>query len=262
MIGILGAGNMGSALAHGWAEPVYASDGGSGRAHRLVAELGGEVVGNAELLEKADPIILAHPPHKLAEIARGARARGKTVISVLGPTRVAELERSFPESKVARAMPNTPVAIRRGVICLAQGGEHAIEFLERVARVFVLPETLMDLGTATAGVMPAYIALIAEAAIDAAVCFGLPYELATDMFLRTLAGSAELMIARGGDTLAARREVASPGESTVRGVATLERYQVRTAFHEATRAVLERLRLPYEGQPVVTAPGEERPATR
>ena len=263
MIGILGAGNMGSALARGWGEPVYATDGGSGRARELVAELGGEVLGsNAELFQRADPIILACPPHRLHEIARGANVAGKTVVSVLGPTKVAELEKTFPGAKVARTMPNTPVAIRRGVICLAQGGEHAIALLERVARVFVLPESLMDLGTATAGVMPAYVALLAEGAIDAAVCHGLPLKLAQDMFLTTLAGSAELIMARNGDTLAVRREVASPGESTVRGLATLERYGVRTAFHEATRSVLERLRLPYEGGSVVITSAPERPATR
>jgi pyrroline-5-carboxylate reductase len=207
---------------------------------------------------RADPIILAHPPHRLQQIAAGARAAGKTVISVLGPTKVADLERTFPGSKVARVMPNTPVAIRRGVCCVAEGGEHAVALLERVGRVFVLPESLMDLGTATAGVMPAYIALIAEGAIDAAVCHGLPLQLATDMFLTTLAGSAELIMARHGDTLAVRREVASPGESTVRGLATLERYQVRTAFHEATRSVLERLQRPYEGGSVVMSAAEER----
>lgn len=260
MIGIVGAGNMGSALARGWGEPVYATDSGSGRARRLVAELGGDVLGsNAELFEKADPIILAHPPHKLAAVAAGARAAGKTVISVLGPTKVDELRKTFPESKVARTMPNTPVAIRRGVTCVAEGGEHAVTLLERVGRVFVLPESLMDLGTATAGVMPAYVALIAEAAIDAAVCYGLPLQLARDMFLTTLAGSAELIMARQGDTLAVRREVGSPGEATVRGLAALERHNVRTALHEATRAVLERLRLPYEGQPVVISASRGRP---
>jgi pyrroline-5-carboxylate reductase len=90
------------------------------------------------------------------------------------------------------------------------------------------------------------------------VCHGLPLQLATDMFLTTLAGSAELIMARHGDTLAVRREVASPGESTVRGLATLERYQVRTAFHEATRSVLERLQRPYEGGSVVMSAAEER----
>jgi pyrroline-5-carboxylate reductase len=117
----------------------------------------------------------------------------------------------------------------------------------------VVPEAMMDLATATIGVMPAYIALIAEAAIDASVLYGMPYTTATDMFLETLAGTAELLIARDGDTLRARRDVASPGESTVRGVAALERHGMRTAFVTAMHDVLERLSLPYEGTPVLGA---------
>jgi pyrroline-5-carboxylate reductase len=252
MIGIVGAGNMGGALARGWGEPVLASDSGSGRAAALVAELGGEALtDNRELIERADVIVLAHRPEQLESIGASARADGKLVVSVLGPCSVAAIQRAYPEATVARAMPNTPVAIRRGVTCIAEGGEAAVELFERVGRVHVLPEAQMDLATATIGVMPAYIALIAEAAIDASVCYGLPYRAATNMFLETLAGSAELLLAREGDTLRARREVASPGESTVRGVATLERHGIRAAFNDAARAVLERLSLAYEGAPAL-----------
>lgn len=252
MIGILGAGNMGAALARGWGEPVLATDGGSGRAAALVGELGGEALAsNAELVSRADVILLAHKPHQLAAIADEVDASGKLVVSVLGPTTVAELQRAYPRSTVARAMPNTPVELRRGVTCVAQGGEAAVALFERVGRVVVLPEAQMDLATATSGVAPAYVALLAEAAIDAAVCAGLAVDKATEMFLATLAGSAELLLARDGDTLAVRREVGTPGESTVRGVAALERNNVRTAFADAMHDVLERLSQPYEGAPVI-----------
>ena len=175
------------------------------------------------------------------------------IISVLGPTTVAELRNAYPGATVVRTMPNTPVEVRRGVVAVAEGGETAVELLSRLGRVVVLPEYQMDLATATTGVMPAYIALLAEAAIDAAVCYGLPLRQATDMFLDTLAGTAELLIARRGDTLGVRREVGSPGESTVRGVATLERHGIRTAFNDATRNVLERLSQPYTGRAVISS---------
>jgi pyrroline-5-carboxylate reductase len=252
MIGIIGAGNMGRALARGWGEPILATDGGSGRAAALVAELGGEALtDNAELIERADIILLAHKPHQLASIAAGARAEGKLVVSVLGPSTVASIQCAYPGATVVRAMPNTPVEVRRGVTCIARGGEAGVELFERVGTVYVLPEELMGLATATIGVMPAYIALIAEAAIDASVCYGLDLEASTSMFLETLAGTAELLMARKGDTLLVRREVASPGESTVRGLAALERNGIRTAFNEAMHDVLERLSLPYEGRPTL-----------
>jgi pyrroline-5-carboxylate reductase len=131
------------------------------------------------------------------------------------------------------------------------GGEAAVDLLSRLGKVVVLPERQMDLATATAGVMPAYIAVLAEDAIDAAVCHGLDLKSATDMFLETMAGAAELLIKREGDTLAARREVGTPGGSTVRGVAALERKNVRTAFMDVYHDVLTRLSRPYHGGGVV-----------
>ncbi len=104
----------------------------------------------------------------------------------------------------------------------------------------MLPEALLDVATATTGVAPAYVALIAEAQIDAAVKQGLPAPLAAEMFVATLIGSAQLIAARDHDTLAVRREVTSPGGSTARGVAALERNRLRSAFAEAMAAVLGR----------------------
>jgi len=252
MLGFVGAGNMAAAIARGLGEPIHATDNGSGRAKALVAELGGEVMPtNADLFRRSDTIFLGHRPDQLAAIAEGIDAKGKLVISMMGPTTIAQLQDAYPGATVVRTMPNTPVEVRRGVVAVAEGGEPAVDLLSRLGTVVVLPERQMDLATATAGVMPALIAVLAEAAIDAAVCHGLDVENAKDMFLETMAGTAELLIKRDGDTLAVRREVGTPGESTVRGVAALERNNVRTAFMDAFHDVLTRLSRPYLGGSVV-----------
>jgi pyrroline-5-carboxylate reductase len=248
MLGIIGAGNMAGALAKGWGEPVLATDGGSGRAARLVEELGGEALkSNAELVRRADTIILGHQPHQLKEIASQVDAAGKQVFSVLGPTTVAELKTAYPRSTVARIMPNTPVELCKGVSCIAKGGEAAVPLFSRVGRVFVLPESQMNLAVATIGVTPAYIAVLVEAMVDSASLNGLSADLAADMFLETLIGTSHLIAAKKFDTLAVRRGVASPGESTVRGVAALERCGIRPMLQEAMKDVLHRLSQPYHG---------------
>ena len=56
--------------------------------------------------------------------------------------------------------------------------------------------------------------------------------------MQTLAGTAELLRRRSNDTLAIRREVASPGGVTARGLAALERAGLRAAFSDALDAVL------------------------
>ncbi|HEY8637635.1 MAG TPA: pyrroline-5-carboxylate reductase [Solirubrobacteraceae bacterium] len=245
MLGLIGAGNMARALARGWGEPVLATDSGSGRAQALVDELGGEVVAsNADLVERADVVVLAHKPHQLDAVAQDAAggAPGKLVVSVLAGTPLERLAAAWPGANVVRAMPNTPVEVQAGVTIIAEGdgADEARALFERVGRVFVLPEALLDVATATTGVAPAYVALIAEAQIDAAVKQGLPAPLAAEMFVATLIGSAQLIAARDHDTLAVRREVTSPGGSTARGVAALERNRLRSAFAEAMAAVLGR----------------------
>ncbi|NUP78011.1 MAG: hypothetical protein HOV96_10755, partial [Nonomuraea sp.] len=213
---------------------------------------GGEALtSNAELFRLSDVVFLGHRPDQLADVAKDVDAGGKLVISMMGPTTVAELQAAYPGASVVRIMPNLPVELGRGVVAVAEGGEIAIPILERLGLVVVLPEARMNLATATAGVMPALIAVLAEAAIDGAVCHGLDVQRARDMFLHTLAGTAELILKRGGDTLAVRREVGTPGESTVRGVAALERNNVRTAFMDAYHDVLTRLSMPYTGGAVI-----------
>jgi pyrroline-5-carboxylate reductase len=241
VLGLIGSGNMARALARGWAEPVLATDSGSGRARKLVDEVGGEALGsNAELAERAGAVVLAHKPYQLAAVAAEVAPHTQYVISVLGGVSIEQLREAYPGATVVRAMPNTPVEIRQGVTLLAEGdgAEDARALFERVGHVFILPERLMGAATATTGVTPAYVALLLEAHIDAAIKHGVPEQLATDLAVETFAGSVALVRARGGDTLRVRREVASPGGSTARGLSALEDGGVRSALMEAMARVV------------------------
>jgi pyrroline-5-carboxylate reductase len=238
--GYIGAGNMARALARGLGEPVLASDGGSGRAAALVGEVGGEALDNAGVAQRADLVVLACKPYQLEAVAPALQG-ARRVISLLGATPIEAVRSALPGAQVAKAMPNTPVEVRRGVTVLADESDmldEARAFFERVGKVFELPERLMDVATGTVGVSPAYTAVIAEAQIDAAVKFGVRAELASEIVVEGLRGSAELIAARGYDTLAVRREVTSPGGSTARGLQALEERGLRAAFGEALRAVL------------------------
>ena len=73
------------------------------------------------------------------------------------------------------------------------------------------------------GVGPAYVSLFVEAQVDAAVRLGMPPQMAVELATATIEGSAALLAARGFDTLALRRAVTSPGGTTARGFAALER---------------------------------------
>jgi pyrroline-5-carboxylate reductase len=247
-IGLVGSGNMARALALGWGEPVLCTDAGSGRARALAAEVGGEAVGsNRELAERADLVVLAHKPAQLAAVAQEIAGAAKAVVSILGRTTQAEVRAAYPEVPVFRIEPNTPVAIQRGVLAFALPDEPVGEELrarvrERFARlgtVVDLPEGLMRVAGATSGAGPAYWALLVEAQVDAAIRRGMPAAQAAILVTETMAGTAGLLRAGDHDTLALRRAVASPGGSTARGLAALERGGVRAALAQAMDDVVD-----------------------
>ena len=252
-IGLIGAGNMARALARGWGEPVLCSDGGSGRAQALVDELGGEVASNREVAELADLVVLCHKPYQLEHVASEIRDRVAAVVSVLGGTPTARLQAAYPGVPVFAVMPNTPVEVRKGVVVFAERPASAaanhppadpelearvLELFARLGTVVRLPEALLDAATALTGVTPAYYALLAEAQVDAGIRHGIKPQVASELVAESMAGSAALLARRGYDTLAVRREVTSPGGSTARGLAALERAGVRTAFQAAIDAVV------------------------
>jgi len=243
-VGLIGAGNMARALARGWGEPVLCSDAGSGRARALADELGGEATDNLAVARGADLVVLCHKPAQLEEIAGEIAGEARAVASVLGATPLSALRAAYPGRPVFRLMPNTPVEVRRGVLCYAAGPDvpadlerEVVALFERLGSVVPVPEPLLDAATALSGVGPAYIALIAEAQVDAGVRHGLPAALAARLATETMAGTAALLAQREYDTVAVRREVTSPGGSTARGLAALERARVRAAFLDAADAV-------------------------
>jgi pyrroline-5-carboxylate reductase len=241
-VGLIGAGNMARALARGWGDPVLCTDSGSGRARRLAEELGGEAVeSNRELAERADLVILAHKPAQLTEVAWEAAEAAKAVVSLLARTPQADVRAAYPGVPVFRIEPNTAAQLRCGVLAFAEPDaqtdealrEKVRELFARVGTVVDVPERLMTVAGACSGVGPAYWALLVEAQVDAAVKAGMPAPMAATLVTETMAGAAALIRERGGDTLAVRREVASPGGTTARGLAALERGGVRAAFAAA-----------------------------
>lgn len=247
-VGLIGAGNMARALARGWGEPVLCSDSGSGRAAALAQELGGRAASNLEVAREADVVVLCHKPYQLQRIAAEIAGEAKAVVSILGGTDYRSLRQAYPDRSVFRIEPNTPVEVRRGVLLFADGGaddsaeeavlrEEIVELFERVGFVARVPESLLGAAAAVSAVGPAYLALVAEAWVEAGIRHGLKPDLASGLMIATMAGTADLLAMRDGDTLTVRREVTSPGGSTARGLDALERGGLRAAFADAMDAV-------------------------
>jgi len=254
-VGLIGAGNMARALARGWGRPLLCSDPLQERAQALVAEVGGEALaGNAEVAARAELVVLAHKSAQLQSVAGEIAPNARAVASILAATPLAALREAYPARPVYRFLPALPAEVRAGAEVQAadplaaeraRGGEQQADFDAEVRELFaqlgslvVLDDALVDVAMALSSCAPAYLALVVEAQVDAAVRRGIPATQASELVVATLSGSAELLRHRGYDTLAIRREVASPGGLTARGLDALERGGVRAAFSDALDAVL------------------------
>jgi pyrroline-5-carboxylate reductase len=243
--GLIGAGNIATAFARGLGEPVGIIDGGSGRAEQLAEEVGGAACADLEELAASSGfLVLAHKPGQLEQIAGPLREDDTPVLSLLGPTTLAELRAAYPQRPVFRALPNLAIGRGEGVTALAPTEGEPAELAEEVRSLFgsmgwvcEVSESMITLVNTISGVGPAYAALFVEAQVDAAIRQGIPAPLANELAIRTMRGAAGLLAAED-DTLGLRRSVASPGGSTVLGLAALERGGLRAAFHDASDAVL------------------------
>jgi pyrroline-5-carboxylate reductase len=253
-VGFAGAGNMAGAMARGWAageggpDAMLFCDLDRERAASLAAAVGGDTRDTlGELAADSDLVVLATKPGALDDVAKDLDPKPPAVLSVLAATPVARVKEAIPGIPVARLMPNQPVEVRRGVLCLvapedvpAELKARLVELLGRLGRLVVVEEELIDAAMAVMSCSPAYVALVAEALTNAGVEQGLDQELASKLVAGTLAGTAALLEVR--DPEAIRQAVAPPGGATEAGLKALERGGLEAALADAVRTSLERVR--------------------
>ncbi len=258
-IAILGAGKIGEALVAGLVSSHWAEAGEIVATARDDARLKGvaerhgvrTTSSNRDAVEGAPIVVVAVKPQDIEELladVHGAITPAQTVISVAAaiPTSLieAQLGHGVP---VVRAMPNTPAAVHEGMAGVAAGAhateEHlakAEEVLSALGRTVRVSEDYMDAVTAVSGSGPAYFALLAESMIEAGILLGLGREIATDLVVQTMLGTAKLLRDEGMHPVELREMVTSPGGTTIAAIRELEQAGVRAAFLNAIQAAMER----------------------
>ena len=249
-LGLIGAGNMASALARGLGEPVLVSDIDEARARALAEATGGEALAtNAEVAGRADAVMLCHKPKQVDEVAESIGGAAKVIVSILGATTTSRLEEAYPGVPVYRFIPNMPVEQGLGVLCYAAGrlaaeGPEAelLELFGRAGTVIPLDEPLLEPAMALMSCGPAFMSLVAESFADAGVAHGLKRDDAVRMAVETMAGTAAHLAAHDLDLADLRARVATPGGVTERGLITLEERGLRDVCRAAVDTVVEATR--------------------
>ena len=248
---------MGEALAAGLLRAGWAQAGEVAVVEKLPdrrKELEGAHPELAVLAEVSRPVVDAVIAVKPADVEAACvaltKAGAQRVLSIAAGVTIGRLEASLGSGvRVVRAMPNTPALVGAGAAAIAPGTgaseddlEWAAAILGAVGTVVRVPEKLLDAVTGLSGSGPAYVFLVAEALVEAGVLVGLPRDVATELTVQTLLGSAQLLARSSEGPTALRFAVTSPGGTTAAGLQALESAAVRAAFLEAVAAATERSR--------------------
>jgi pyrroline-5-carboxylate reductase len=250
-LGLIGAGNMASALARGMGEPVLVYDIDEAKARALAEELGGEALGsNAEVAEQADVLVLCHKPKQLKEVAEQVGGSASVVVSILAATSTEKISAAYPGASIYRFIPNIPAEVRRAVLCYVPGPgaadgpeDEILELMGRTGTVIRLDdEPLIEPAMALMACGPGFLALVAETFAEAGAAHGLDPADAMRMVVETMGGTADYLAQHGYDGPALRTRVATPGGTTERGLIALEKHGLRDVTRAAVDAVVEATR--------------------
>ena len=255
-IGFIGGGNMAEAIIKGLlsssiikASNIFVSEPNNKRQNFLTSEYKIKVLkSNLDLAKKSDVLIAAVKPQIMWEVLSGIADNvdsKKLVISVAAGYPISQIEKALKQGKkkklcVVRTMPNTPSVVLEGVTAITAGKsvskadlKISHEIFQAVGRTVEVPEEQIDAVTGLSGSGPAYIFMIIEALSDAGVKMGLSRDVANELTIQTVLGSALLVRETGTTPGELKNRVTSPGGTTIAGLHALEKGSLRATLMNA-----------------------------
>jgi pyrroline-5-carboxylate reductase len=256
-IAFIGGGNMATALIQGLIatqtarrEQLLVSDVRPEGLVQLRDKFGVRTTSDNRAACSSDIVVLAVKPQNfpgLLPLIAPSLAPSTLVISIAAGVPLRAIESALPQSRVVRAMPNTPALVNEGATAVAGGSKATPEDLAlaskifvSVGRVVVVDEAQMDAVTALSGSGPAYVFLLAEALAAAGAELGLSPEVAGILAAQTLHGAGKLLAESNDSPSELRRKVTSPGGTTAAGIAALEERDFAGAVAACLRAACKR----------------------
>lgn len=258
-VGFLGAGQMATALAKGWAAAglldttkSLAADPYPAARARFTADTGVKAVeSNADVVRGCETLFLAVKPQILPAVLAELRpllTPKHLVVSIAAGVTLSQLADALGSStRLVRVMPNTPALVGACAAGFSAGSaatkddvELVGKLLNAVGTAFPVPEHQLDAVTGLSGSGPAFVYVLIEALADGGVRVGLPREVALKLAAQTVFGAAKMVLETGTHPAALKDAVASPGGTTIAGLHALERAAFRAAAIDAVEAAAKR----------------------
>ncbi len=236
-------------------ETVLVSDPSPERREALAQRYQVEVTeSNRQVMESTtEVLLLAVKPQVLPRIeadwdsVKEKLEHRPLLISILAGIPILRLKAGLDPLPVVRVMPNTNATVGAGMSAIAPSSglrseqlQLAKTILGAVGEVVEVPETAMDAVTGVSGSGPAYVALLVESLADGGVASGLSREVALQLAMQTVLGTATLLQEEQLHPAQLKDRVTSPGGTTISGVEALETGGFRAAVMKAVKAAMTR----------------------
>ena len=257
-IGFIGMGNMGYAMLKGVLNVFEPSDiiftcPDLDKCKRISDETGVKYAeSNAECANNAQYIVLAVKPQVYSAVMKNivnVIREDSVVISIAPGITIDSIKDNLGiNTKVVRAMPNTPALIGEGMTGVAyNASDYSFDerdvidkFFNSFGKVVYVDEKLMDGIVCASGSSPAYVYMFIEAMADSVVKYGIKRDDAYKLVAQTVLGSAKMVLESGEHPAVLKDKVCSPGGTTIQAVSALEENGFRNALIKATDACYDK----------------------
>lgn len=254
MIGVLGCGNMASAIVTGiysqFREEKFLTYTPSFiRAEELALKVNGKATKNLADFNQCEILIIGCKPQQFSELARNLQGEvdltNKMIISIMAAVSSSSIAEKLGSVSITRVMPNTPSFVNEGV-SLIYHAPQVEESLQRKAEAYfaacsqihvLATEELFDKVTVVTGSGPAYVYFFAKTLVDNLINWGVPSQEARAMVTKLFQGSTALMKDRQDKSLGELiDEVTSKGGVTIEAINTFQEENLPSISEKALNA--------------------------
>jgi len=254
-LGLIGVGNMGTALLKGVLssntiekEKTVIYDVREEVIKNRIQEFNVKAVGsNTELVQQVKFIIIAVKPQNIDSVLEeiGPKlSEDQILISIAAGVTLDYIKKFIGKNiGLVRVMPNTPALVGEGASAIAHNKnitENDLKYVKKVlnsvGKVVELEEKHIDAVTGLSGSGPAYVFVMIEALADGGVKMGLPRNIALKLAAQTVLGAAKMVIETGMHPGELKDMVASPGGTTITALHEIEKGKLRATLISAVEA--------------------------
>ncbi len=254
-IGLIGCGNMGSAILEGAfrkqlcsPSQVWVADKMTDKVRVFSMKNGSHFAKDAvEVAQKTDVILLAVKPQDLtgtAAVIRPLLNSKKIVISILAGVKLAGLKKHLGKAALVRAMPNLGAQVGESITAICSANRDALKIAQALfsacGRVVLLDEEYFDVVTAVSGSGPAYFFLMMELLQTFAEKSGMDTKSARELAVQTALAAGKLAVFSSDSPAVLRERVTSKKGTTDAALSVLKSSKFPNLFFKALQAAVKR----------------------